>query len=226
MRVLVACEFSGLVRDAFASLGHDAWSCDLLPTERPGPHIVGDVSVELRKPWDMVIAFPPCTYLSYAGTAHWNRPGRAALREEALQFFISCYNANAPKVCVENPFGYPCQAFRPASQIINPFDFGEPVRKRTCLWLRNLPMLFNGADLFGENLTMPCPPPEPVYIGVRKASGKPKPRHETDAMSSKLRTRRIQHGESFSPSKDRQKERSRTFTSIANAMAQQWGITQ
>lgn len=216
MRVLAACEFSGTVRDAFVARGHDAWSCDLEPSEKPGNHVQGDVRPLLREKWDLVIAFPPCTYLSYASTAHWNKPGRAEKRKAAMEFFMECYNANAPQACVENPFGLPCQEFRKPSQIINPFDFGEPVRKRTCLWLRGLPLLFRGDDLFGGTL-MPVAAPEPVYVHAspdgrnRKMYG----HHE--------RPRHWHFVESVSPSMDRAKERSRTFKSVAQAMAEAWG---
>lgn len=218
MKVLIACEFSGIVRDAFAARGHDAWSCDLLPTERPGQHIQGDVREYLTERWDLVIAHPPCTFLTYAGTAHWNKPGREQSRRSAMEFFVACYNANAPKCCVENPFGLPCQEFRQPSQIINPFDFGEPVRKRTCLWLRRLPILWRGDDLFGGE-TQPVPPPEPIYVGTRLKSGKTKARYSVDCM----RPRRIHFTESLSHDARRAHERSRTFQSIANAMAEQWG---
>lgn len=224
MKILIACEMSGIVRDAFIARGHDAISCDLMPSERPGPHVQGDVRGMLKQLWDMVIAHPPCTYLSYAGNAHWNRPGRAALREEAMDFFMACYQANRPKVCVENPFGLPNQRFRPSDQIINPFDFGEAHRKRTCLWLRGLPLLWRGDDLFADGNSSPVAPPEPIYVGVRKASGKSKPRHETDCGGRKM-SRRWHRTEAISCATDEQRriERSRTFASIASAMASQWG---
>ncbi|WP_223847228.1 hypothetical protein [Hymenobacter montanus] len=116
MRVLVACEYSGIVRDAFLAAGHDALSCDLLPTENPGPHHQGDVRELLREGWDLMIAHPPCRYLSYAGTRHWNAPGRAEKREEALKFMRELYHAPIEFVAVENPKGYLGQAFRPADQ--------------------------------------------------------------------------------------------------------------
>lgn len=227
MNVLVACEFSGIIRDAFSAKGHDAISCDLLPTESPGPHIQGDVTAELRKPWDLVIACPPCTYLSYAGTAHWNKPGRAELRADALEFFKLCLAANAARVCVENPFGLPNQAVRPSDQIINPFDFGEPIRKRTCLWLKGLPLLWRADDLFGGDSPAPVPPPEPIYVGTRIASGKPKARYETDCAGRKMAQRKWHRTEAMSCATDeeRRHERSRFFPSIARAMAEQWGST-
>jgi hypothetical protein len=101
VRVLIACEFSGIVREAFRKRGHDAWSCDLLPTEIPGQHIQGDVLPILGDGWDLMIAHPPCTYLSYAGMSKWNEPGRETLREDALRFFIALYNAPIPKrICL------------------------------------------------------------------------------------------------------------------------------
>jgi hypothetical protein len=221
MKVLIACEFSGIVRDAFAARGHDAWSCDLEPSERPGQHIQGEVEQILDDGWDMMIAHPPCTYLSYAGTAHWTKPGRAEKRAEAMKFFIDLYDADVPKVCIENPFGWPCQAFRKPSQIVNPFDFGESVRKRTCLWLRGLPILTRGDELWPRN-QFPVEPPEPCYVGVRKATGKPKARYDTD-VGTVGHGRKWHWTESISPTKDRKRERSRTFRSIAEAMAEQWG---
>ena len=221
MKVLVACEFSGIVRDAFRERGHDAWSCDLLPSERPGFHIEQDVFIAIAaRKWDMMIAHPPCTYLTYAGTAHWNKPGRSEARDLAMKFFMDLYNADIPKVCVENPFGYPWKAFRRADQTINPFDFGESVRKRTCLWLRNLPILFRCGELFpvgqtGESVSAP----EPIYVGTRLKSGKPKARYTVDC----TRPRRIHSTEAMSSDKNRAHERSRSFPSIAKAMAEQWG---
>jgi hypothetical protein len=144
MKVLIACEFSVIVREAFAKRGHDAWSCDLLPTEIPGKHIQGDVLEILNDGWDLMIAFPPCTYLTYAGMSKWNVPGRQELREKAMEFFMSLYNAPIEKVAIENPRGYPCKIFRQPDQVINPFDFGEPERKTICLWLKGLPPLFHG----------------------------------------------------------------------------------
>jgi hypothetical protein len=209
VKILLACECSGIVREAFRSRGHDAVSADLETTEIAGPHVIGDVTPLLRERWDMVIAFPPCTYLSYAGTAHWNAPGRAEKRREAMAFFMECYRANAPKVCVENPFGLPANEFRSPDQIVNPFDFGEAIRKRTCFWLRGLPRLFRADEIFAVAGTSgPLPPPPPVYVSARVATGKPKARHWTEGMSR---------------SKDRRRERSRTFQSIADAMANQWG---
>lgn len=147
MRVLVACEFSGIVRDAFATKGHDAWSCDLLPTERPGNHIQGDVSEILHEGWDLMIAHPPCTYLSNMSNCRIKENGRLEKREEALKFFVSLCECSIPKIAVENPVGYPNRAYRKPSQIIQPYHFGAPDSKRTCLWLKNLPPLMTTSPI-------------------------------------------------------------------------------
>lgn len=195
MKILVACEFSGIVRDSFLAKGHDAWSCDILPTEAPGPHLQCDVLSILDQGWDMMIAHPPCTFLSYAGTAHWDRPGRKEKREDAMEFFKKLYNAPIEKICIENPLGEPIK-WKPASQKINPFDFGEPVRKRILLWLKNLPPLFLG------NL---CEV-KPVYVD---SAGKN--RYFTDAMRG-----------SGGGKEGRRKARAKFFPAVAKAMANQW----
>lgn len=143
MRVLVACEFSGIVREAFRKHGHDAWSCDLLPTEIPGNHIQGDVLEILNDNWDLMIAHPPCTYLSYAGNVWINKQeGRKEQREKAFEFFMRFVDAPIEKICIENPLGIPSVWYRKHDQIIEPYQFGhEGIKKRTCLWLKNLPLL-------------------------------------------------------------------------------------
>lgn len=202
MRVLVACEFSGIVRDAFKARGHDAWSCDLQPTERPGNHIQGDVLKIIDNGWDLMIAHPPCQFLSFAGNAWFNESKygdrareRKKNREIAFQFFMSLVNAPIERICVENPMGYPNSHYRKPDQIINPFQFGDAERKRTCLWLKNLPCLTPVNEV---------PPPEPLYYTGSSGHA----RYFTDG---------------FSPSPNRQNDRSRTFQGIANAMKSQWG---
>lgn len=150
MRVLVACEFSGIVRDAFAARGHDAWSCDLLPTERPGNHIQGDVLEILGDDWDLMIGHPPCTYLSNAGARHLYRGGdlqqdRLALGLKAKELFMALLNAPIEKVCIENPIPSTVFLLPKYEQVIQPFHFGHPFQKRTCLWLKNLPPLISTA---------------------------------------------------------------------------------
>ena len=146
MRVLVACEFSGIVRDAFTKRGHDAWSCDLLPTERPGQHIQGDVLQHLTDGWDMMIAHPPCTYLSYAATSSWNNPGRVYKRLDALMFFARLWESDIEKICIENPKGCASPTVAKYSQVIQPFYFGDCEYKTTWLWLKNLTPLVHAAN--------------------------------------------------------------------------------
>ena len=142
MRVLVACEFSGIVRDAFKAKGHDAWSCDLLPTEKEGQHVQGDVLEVLDDGFDLMIAHPPCTYLSSSGL-HWNkrRPERALLTDEALCFVRILLNSKINKIALENPIGCISSQIRKPDQIIQPWQYGHDASKSTCLWLKNLPLL-------------------------------------------------------------------------------------
>lgn len=143
MRVLVACEYSGVVREAFAARGHDAWSCDLLPTEIPGNHYQCDVLEVLNEGWDLMIAHPPCMKLSYAGHRWFKKnPQRWCEAQEAFEFFMRFINAPIPKIAVENPRGFTWQWYRKPDQIIQPFHFGHPMTKATCLWLKELPPLF------------------------------------------------------------------------------------
>ena len=139
MRVLVACEFSGTVRDAFAKRGHDAWSCDLLPSEKPGNHLQCDVFEALEQKWDLLIAHPPCTHLAVSG-ARWF-PEKKKEQKEALRFFLDILNANVPMVCVENPVSIVSSFIRKPTQKIQPWMFGHGETKTTCLWLKNLPKL-------------------------------------------------------------------------------------
>ena len=148
MRVLVACEFSGTVRDAFAARGHDAWSCDILPTERPGNHIVGDVRAVLGDGWALMVAHPPCTHLAVSG-ARWfgeKRRNAAAIgapdpQAVALDLVRALMNAPIPRWCIENPVSVISSAIRPADQTIQPWQFGHGEVKATCLWLHGVPPL-------------------------------------------------------------------------------------
>ena len=139
MRILIGCEFSGRVRDAFIDRGHDAVSCDLEPSEAPGPHIQGDILEVLNDSWDMLIAFPPCTYLASSG-ARWFS-SRLDKQLEAIEFFKKLYFANIPKIAIENPIGVMSTKLRKPDQIIQPWQFGHGETKATCLWLKNLPKL-------------------------------------------------------------------------------------
>ena len=139
MRVLVACEFSGVVRDAFAAKGHDAWSCDFLPTEQDGNHVVGDVLDLLDDDWDLMIAHPPCTHLAVSG-ARWFK-GKEREQSEALQFVRDLLDAPINCIALENPISVISTQIRKPDQIIQPWQFGHPETKATCFWLRNLPIL-------------------------------------------------------------------------------------
>lgn len=141
MRVLVACEFSGRVRDAFTARGHYAMSCDLLESETPGPHYVGDVYDLLDKPWDMMIAFPPCTHLAICGARWFNRPGKREAQLKALEFVRLLMNAPIPRIAIENPVGVISTAIRPPDQWIQPWEHGHGETKKTGLWLKGLPLL-------------------------------------------------------------------------------------
>ncbi len=201
LRVLIACEYSATVRDAFRARGFDAWSCDLLPTEGdPRWHIQGDaVDAAYGGGWTAMVAHPPCTHLSFAGKRFWDLPGKAEKRAEAMRFFMALYNAPIDRVAVENPMGLPHVEFRKADQIVHPYFFGHQICKRTCLWLRNLPMLEHrpSDELFGPRTHSDYP--EPVYVD---RSGKA--RHWTEAGNS---------GHA----------RSAISPALAAAMADQWG---
>jgi hypothetical protein len=196
MRVLVACEYSGTVRDAFVRAGHYALSCDLLPTEQPGLHYQGDIRDVLNDGWDLMIAHPPCTYLCSSGL-RWNkkRPERAKMTLDALEFVQLLLDAPIPKIALENPIGVISTQIRKPDQTVQPYQFGHDASKATCLWLKNLPLL---------QPTQEIPP--------RMIDGKPRWSNQTDSGQNKL-----------PPSKDRWKIRSTTYLGIAEAMARQWG---
>lgn len=139
MRVLVACEFSGTVRDAFARRGHDAWSCDLLPTDRPGQHLQRNVLEVVGWEWDLLIAHPPCTYLASSGALYWHR--RQVEQVDAINFVRALWVGGPARVCIENPIGKLSTAWHKPTQIVQPWQFGHGETKATCLWLRDLPPL-------------------------------------------------------------------------------------
>lgn len=202
MKVLVACEYSGTVRDAFIRRGHDAISCDILPTESPGPHYQGNVLDILSDRWDLMIAHPPCNYISYAGTNSWNKPGRVFKRLEALHFFAQLWEAPIPKICLENPKSCASPVIAKYSQEIQPYQFGDRQLKTTWLWLKGLPRLVHTEkdDLFGgKSHTLY---PEAIAVDNTKRRKK---RYFTD---SAVR----------SP-----KDRAKFWPGIAEAMAAQWG---
>lgn len=140
MKILVACEYSGTVREAFRKLGHDAWSCDIIPSDDNSEyHIQGDVLEQLDKGWDMMIAHPPCTHLAVSG-ARWFKD-KVEEQKEAVEFFMKIVEAPIPKIAVENPISIMSNRYRKPDQIIQPWMFGDEAQKSTCLWLKNLPLL-------------------------------------------------------------------------------------
>ncbi|KWH13412.1 hypothetical protein WT58_04345 [Burkholderia territorii] len=200
MRVLVACEYSGRVRDAFKARGHYTLSCDLLPTETPGNHYQGDVRDVLYDGWDLLIAHPPCTYLTVAGVRwlyhpddkhlptnerrpHPNYPNRRQDQSDALEFVRLLMNAPVDRIAIENPVSVISSRIRRPDQVIQPWQFGHGETKATCLWLKNLPVLRATNIVAGREARVHMMPPGP----------------------------------------DRWKERSRTYGGIAAAMAAQWG---
>ena len=196
MKVLIACEYSGRVRDAFLAAGHDAMSCDILPTDVAGPHYQGDVRDIINDDWDLMIAHPPCTYLSVSGM-HWTTRGLRdpQLTEDALDFVRLLLDAPIERIALENPVSVISSRIRKPDQIINPYEFGHDASKKTCLWLKNL------TPLKPTNMI------EPRIINGRKRWG-----NQTDSGQNKL-----------APSADRWKIRSETYEGIAAAMASQWG---
>ena len=190
MRVLVGCEYSGIVRDAFAIRGHDAWSCDILDTESPGNHIKGNVLDYLDMDWQLAILHPPCTHLSISG-ARWFTEGKKPmhLREKALDFVQQLMNAPIDHICIENPVSVISSHIRQADQTINPYQFGHPEYKKTCLWLKNLPLLKETNNVLEETKQLPDKIAKRIWwLGAGKG-----------------------------------KERSKFYTGIASAMAEQWG---
>ena len=139
MKVLIACEFSGIVRDVFIARGHDAVSCDLLPTEKPGPHYQGDVDDIIQQEWDLMVAFPPCIRLCVSG-ARWFKDNQKE-QELAVKFFMMLALTDIPKTCIENPVGIMSTQWRKPDQYIQPWQFGHGETKKTGLWLHNLPLL-------------------------------------------------------------------------------------
>ncbi len=141
MKVLVACEYSGRVRDAFIADGHDAMSCDLLPTEHPGPHYQGDVRDVLGQGWDLMIAHPPCTHLAVSGARHFAAKRASGVQQEALEFVRMLMDAPIERIAIENPVSIISSQIRKPDQVIQPWQFGHGETKATCLWLKNLPIL-------------------------------------------------------------------------------------
>ena len=193
MRVLIACEYSGTVRDAFIAQGHDAMSCDLLPSDKPGPHYQGDIVDVLRHDsWDLMIAHPPCTHLAVSGAKHFAAKQADGRQAAALEFVQLLMDAPIPRICIENPVSIISTRIRKPDQIIQPWQFGHEATKTTCLWLKGLP---------------PLVPTDIVGKGAR---------HVTKSGKS------LPVWYNLPPSPMRWKIRSATFQGIADAMAAQW----
>jgi hypothetical protein len=159
MKVLIACEYSGTVRDAFIKKGHDAISCDLLPTDVPGPHYQGNVFDIIGDGWDLMIAHPPCTHLAVSG-ARWFKDKQEE-QKEAISFFMALVNANIAKIAVENPISIMSTKYRKPEQIIQPWQFGHGETKATCLWLKGLPLLQPTKIVDGRESRIHKMPPSP-----------------------------------------------------------------
>jgi len=199
VRVLVACEFSGIVREAFKAKGHDAWSCDLLPTEIPGQHIQGDVLAILNDGWDMMIAHPPCTDLAVCGAPSFKYKQEDGRQQEAIDFFMKFVNAPVPKIAIENPICIMSSHYRKPDQIVQPCFFGDADSKKICLWLKGLSPLY-----WGELLTNVVLPEDRIFRSKKTKSG-------------------FSRYSAIHEKKNDGHSRSRFFQGVANAMANQWG---
>lgn len=206
MKVLIACEESQAVCIEFRKRGHEAYSCDTQPCSGGHPewHIQGDVLEQLDKGWDMMIGFPPCTYLTYAGTRHWNNPGRLKNRLEALEFFAALWLAPIDKICLENPRGCASPTITKYAQLVNPYYFGDSFSKPTCLFLKNLSLLTHTATNTLFEQATHVDKGEFVEFVTNKGT-----------IKKEAKWYRELGGKG--------KERSKTFPGIARAMAEQWG---
>jgi len=227
MKVLIGCEFSGIVREAFKAKGHDAWSCDLLDTEIPGNHIKGDVLEILNDGWDMMVAHPPCTYLTSANTyinrgcSKYTAEEAEELRHEAVLFFFALADAPIPKICIENPIGIMSRIYRKPNQIIQPWEFGHAESKATCFWLKGLPILKPTKYADWKRYRCRC---GGVFEAELGKYGCPNCAGEMGA-ARPLWDNQTKSGQNkLSPGPERAKLRSKTYQGIAKAMAEQWNF--
>ena len=197
MKVLVGCEESGVVRDAFLRGGHEAMSCDLLPTRSPGPHYQGDIFDVIDYPWDLAILHPPCTHTSVSGAAHFASKRMDGRQQAGVSFIFALLRraGHIPYVCIEQPISILSSLWRKPDQVIQPYDFGHDASKATCLWLKNLPPLIATSRVPG-----------------RIVGGRERWSNQCDSGQNKL-----------GPSELRARERSETYSGIADAFASQWG---
>ncbi len=193
MLVLIGCEYSATIREAFKKRGHDAYSCDLRESEVPGQHLQCDLLELLSEEyfWDLVILHPPCTHLAVSGARWFKKKREQGLQQQGIEFFMQCALTNAKRLAVEQPVSIMSTLYREPDQYIEPWMFGHKEPKKTCLWLTNLPKLIKTNDVYDEMMKLPI-----------------KERN------------RIHH---MPPGEEREKERSRTYQGIADAMAEQWG---
>lgn len=200
MKILVACEYSGVVREAFTKLGHDATSCDLLPTDIPGKHHQGDIMDILYNDWDIIIAFPPCTHLAVSGSKYFAQKIADGRQQQGIDFFMMFANHPCQKIAIENPIGVMSTKWRKPDQIIQPYEYGHPESKKTCLWLKGLPKLVP---------TNILPKPECGYWD-----------NQTPGRQNKI----VVDGKWIGFNDKRTAHlRSKTYQGVADAMAEQWG---
>lgn len=218
MKVLVACERSGIVRNEFRRRGHDAWSCDLADSETPGNHIKGDVLDILDDGWDLMIAHPPCTHLSLSGARYFKEKRKDGRQKAAIDFFMALAGAPVSKYAIENPMSIVSRVWRKPDQTIQPWQFGEDASKATCLWLKGLPLLKPTHIIYA---TWAC------YCGARFKAYQPRCPQCDSANIYPIRSNQTPSGQQrLGQSPDRARIRSQTFRGVAEAMADQWGETK
>jgi hypothetical protein len=212
MRILLACEESDEVRGRFEKLGFDAWSCDLQPNRNPkAKHYQGSIFDIINDGWDCMIAFPPCTHLAVSGAPHFEKKRADGRQQQGINFFMSMASAPIKHIAIENPIGIMSKIYKPPTQKIQPYYFGDEAQKTTCLWLKNLPPLYHNAapNLFDNEIT---------HVGKGEMF------EWVDSKSGKTKRQPKWYADAFKLNSDeRSKVRSKTFPGIAEAMANQWG---
>lgn len=224
MRILIGCECSGIIREAFKARGHDAWSCDLKPSELPGQHIQDDLLLQIDTgEWDLMIAHPECTFLTVSNTyitrgcSKYTKEEAEKLRSRAVLFFVALVNAPIGKVCIENPIGIMSTLYKKPTQIIQPWHFGHPESKATCLWLKGLPRLNSTGFAEFKNYRCRCGNVFEASAGKYGCC--------TDYAAKPLWDNMTPSGQNkLGPSPTRSADRARTYSGIAEAMAAQWGM--
>ena len=198
MKILIACEYSGRVREAFKACGHDTTSCDILPTSIAGQHYQGDIFDIIDNGFDMMIAFPPCTHLAVSGARWFEEKRKDGRQQQGIDFFLKLANANIEKICLENPVSIMSTEWRKPDQIIQPWQFGHETTKATCLWLKGLPLL-EPTNIVSKG----------KRVFYKSGNSSPEWHDKTWGLSPE----------------ERAKARSKTYMGIAKAMAEQWGTT-